>query len=254
VHKVMVSSVVSKTNSPVYSVLDQRKHSGPVYIDGQPVASGNVTSDSARSLWHANTGYIFDDVSNDEKGLTISVSTGNRTGAWTAIGASLQPPVTVDLFAAYIQHDSTNLTAPISYTVYPAITQGAFASLALQDQQRAPNTNCSCSSTSRIVTIQNDASISAVFDTKHSTAMVVFWASSGGSVAIPSTPLGYTVQSNRAVTLIVSLERNSFTVSDPSQTLGDVTLSFQSDGLVQNSVTVVFDNQTLGKSVTQPLP
>ncbi|KDQ15588.1 polysaccharide lyase family 8 protein [Botryobasidium botryosum FD-172 SS1] len=254
VHKVMVAGVKSETDSPVYSVLDQRRQSGPVHIDGRPVAPGdvNVTRDGARSLWHANTGYTFDD------GLTVSVSTGKRTGAWTDIGASLQPPVTVDLFAAYIQHDATNLDTPISYTVYPAIPRDTFASISASASVSAQETNStksprSIADTSRIVTIQNDALISAAFDTKHTTVMAVFWAEDGGSVTIPIRP-AYTVQSNRAVTLIVSLERRSFTVADPSQSLNDVTLTFQVDGLVANSVTVVFDDETLGKSVTQPLP
>lgn len=106
--KVLLSSLASKTSNPVYSVLDQRRHVGPVYVNGHELTSANATTPSAKTLWHANTGYVFD-------GLTVTVNTGDRTGAWAALGASVQPPETVDLFAAYIEHNVNGLSAPTSY-------------------------------------------------------------------------------------------------------------------------------------------
>lgn len=237
--KVLISSLESKTDSPVYSVLDQRRHDGPVYVNGHKLTSANATTPSVKTLWHANTGYVFDSPSGDlvEEGLTVTVNTGNRTGAWTVLGASLQPPTSADLFAAYIEHDDENLAVPISYSVYPAVSKDAFLALTIEDP-------------AKIVTVANDDSTSAVYHATENVLSVVFWSPGGGSV----TFAGSTMQSSAAVTLVVSFKDKTFTVADPSQTLSTVTLNFNSKGLSKKSVVVSFPSSTLGKSITQPLP
>jgi hypothetical protein len=47
---VMVAKITSTNPVPVFSVLDQRKHVGNVYVSGKVQASGNYTG--ATSLWH----------------------------------------------------------------------------------------------------------------------------------------------------------------------------------------------------------
>ncbi|CAE7184577.1 unnamed protein product [Rhizoctonia solani] len=57
VQHVLVSNVQqssSGSTSPVFSVLDQRLHSGDIYVNGSPSQSGNYTD--AKSLWHAGLG------------------------------------------------------------------------------------------------------------------------------------------------------------------------------------------------------
>jgi Polysaccharide lyase family 8, super-sandwich domain len=101
--------------------LDQRRHSGPIYVDNDVFdAPGNETFDrTVSSLWHGGVGYYFDPGS-----TVLSLSVGERTGAWSAIGTSTQPPETVDLFAAWIEHQ--DLTQPVSYTIFPGSTFDSF--------------------------------------------------------------------------------------------------------------------------------
>ena len=56
--------------------------------------------------------------------MVLSLSVGQRTDAWSAIGTLTQPPETDDLFAAWIVHQ--DLTQPISYTIFPGTTLESF--------------------------------------------------------------------------------------------------------------------------------
>jgi len=201
VQHVMVSNLSSNTTAPLYSILDQRRHVGPVAVDDLPIKqSSNYTS--ARTLWHGDVGYTFD----PSPGISgLSVEIGEKTGNWSAIGTSTQPNATVDLFAAYISHSS--LLVPISYTAFPAISHEMF-----RHKRKA----------TKLRTIRNDAHVSALFDDVHCTAMVVFWDAMGGSVIIPGSsffdaPL--TIASNGSSALIYHLKSGNVTVSDPSQNL-----------------------------------
>ncbi|KAG5716027.1 Chondroitinase-AC, partial [Termitomyces sp. T112] len=94
---VMVAKITSSTSAPVFSVLDQRRRSGDVFVNGVTVGSGNFTS--ALSLWHGGVGYTFN-TSNPSTSLSLQL--GNRTGSWESIGTATDPPTTVDLFAAWL--------------------------------------------------------------------------------------------------------------------------------------------------------
>lgn len=199
---VMVNNLSSTSNAPLYSVLDQRRHTGDVYVDGQSVLkSTNYTR--ASSLWHGGVGYTFDK-SIGVSGLSVEV--GDRFGNWSLIGISTQPPETIDLFAAYLGHSA--LRTPIGYTVFPSTkSPGAF-------KQKSEKT--------KLRTIWNDAYVSALFDDVHQTAMVVFWDFLGGSVLIPGSsfadaPLTISSSGNSAV--IYQLNTGNVTVADPSQNL-----------------------------------
>ena len=78
----MIANVTSLTNVPVYSVSDQRRHSGDIYVNVGPFnAPGNQTfNGTASSLWHGGNGYLFEPGS-----MTLSLSVGESTGAWSAI-------------------------------------------------------------------------------------------------------------------------------------------------------------------------
>ena len=217
---VMIANITSYTNASVYSVLDQRRHSGAIYVNNDIFcAPGNQTFDgTVSSLWHGGVGYLF------EPGSTrLSLSVGERTGAWSAIGISTQPPTTVDLFSAWIQHQ--NLTQPIAYATFPGTTFASFRSKSRRSRE--------------IVLLQNDAHISAVLDVRRSTVFAVFWDASGGTLPLGDVALGgygpaiITVSGNLA--LMLDFKNGTLTVSDPSQTLTSVVV--QVEGMEETPVT-----------------
>ncbi|KAI0662798.1 galactose mutarotase-like protein [Cubamyces menziesii] len=213
VQHVMVSSINSSTSNPVVSVLDQKRLNGKVYVNGLPLShGGNFTL--ARSLWHDNVGYTFDQGLFDGK-FDLAVDFGPRSGDWATIGISTVGETTVNLFSAWINHGSgANLDIPISYTVYPAIGQEEFQFKTLKTQ---------------LYPIKNDASVSAVFDAAHRVAMFVFWGANGGSATfVPSLLEGpVTVQTNANAAIIYDLDKRTLTVSDPSQTLSSVQVTIK---------------------------
>jgi hypothetical protein len=207
VQHVMISILSSTTTAPLYSILDQRLHTGDVVVNDTSITqSSNFTS--ANTLWHGGVGYSFDE-SSGISGLSVEV--GVKSGNWSVIGISTQPNATVDLFAAYISHSSS--LSPISYTAFPATeSSDAF-------KQKSAAT--------KLRTIQNDAHISALYDDVHSTAMIVFWDSTGGSVIIPGssfTDAPLTITSNGNSAVIYQLKSGNVTVSDPSQTLTNLNI------------------------------
>ena len=220
VQHVLVSSIASATRAPIRNVIDQKKLSGPVYVDGALAVSG--TYPSPRTLWHANVGYIFDPPTLG--GSVLSLSTKNKTGSWAPLGVSTQPNVTVALFTVSIDQDPLQLDKRVSYTIYPGVSLSDFTRM-IQSKG---------SHDGPPITIQNDPAISAVLDPAHKTAGIVFWAADGGVVRIPfAGPFGTAlyVESDQAVALIVRLDCWEISVSDPSQTLTSVTITLGWDAL-----------------------
>ncbi|KAH9898428.1 galactose mutarotase-like protein [Cubamyces lactineus] len=213
VQHVMISSINSTTSNPVVSVLDQKRLNGKVYVNGLPLSHpGNFTL--ARSLWHDNVGYTFDQSLFDGK-FDLAVDFGPRSGDWATIGISTVGETTVDLFSAWIDHGSgANLDIPIAYTVYPAIGQEEFQFKTLKTQ---------------LYPIKNDADVSAVFDAAHRVAMFVFWGANGGSATfVPSLLEGpVTIQTNANAAIIYDLDKRTLTVSDPSQTISSVQVTIK---------------------------
>ena len=227
VQHTMISGLKSKTSAPVYSVLDQRLYTGPVIVDGIQTNStkGAVKSQvfthrsyyarpthvfedpphdrsaQVQTLWHGGVGYLFPKYNNS---AAISVNVGEMNGSWSAIGTSSQPPTTVDLFTALIEHKSTS--TPISYTTFPGTSYDTFSTKI---------------SGLQLQSVRNDKSISAVFDEGSSTAMVVFWDAGGGSVTFGPTPANtqITITADGNIALLYRLETGEVTVSDPSQSL-----------------------------------
>jgi hypothetical protein len=235
----MIANLTSLSAAPVYSVLDQRRHSGAIYIDNDVFdAPGSETFDGTiSSLWHGGVGYCFDSGS-----TVLSLSVGERTGAWSAIGTSTQPPETVDLFAAWIEHQ--DLTQPVSYAIFPGTTFGSFQGK---------------SGSRDIVPLQNDAYISAILDADYNTVSAIFWDVSGGTIHLEGELFSFrpaSVTVSGSVALMLDFDDGIFTVSDPSQTLTSVdvlvegiletplafTVNLPSDpgGMAGSSVTVQF--------------
>ncbi|EIN13720.1 polysaccharide lyase family 8 protein [Punctularia strigosozonata HHB-11173 SS5] len=206
VQHVMVANIHSTTNSSIFSVLDQKKHSGTIFINGFPMFQSNYSR--PLSLWHDNVGYAFD----NSTSFTLSVEVGEKTGNWSNIGTSTQPPVTVDLFAAWLDHK--DLTVPLSYSVYPATNLVTFEKKALLGGVRV---------------IENNAHTSAIVDDRHDTAMAIFWDVAGGNVTFTS-PFPWvapvTVQASGNAAIIYRMDTGNITVSDPSQSLRTVDLTF----------------------------
>jgi len=218
VQHIMISNITSTSNASVLSVLDQRRHAGAVIIDGfdkrqELSASQTTIHPHVESLWHGNVGYSW----NANDSITLSVQVGEKTGNWSTIGTSTQPPTTVDLFAAWFTHNSVN--SPISYTAFPGTTPETFRN---KKQSVA------------IETVRNDGHISAVLDPRHQTAMAVFWDVMGGSVEFPfcgKTTCGniaaFTLSANANIAVMYNLKTGEVTVSDPSQTLIGVVITVQ---------------------------
>ncbi|KAH9849787.1 polysaccharide lyase family 8 protein [Lenzites betulinus] len=203
---VMVARITSATTAPVFSVLDQRKHVGQVLVNGATANSGNFSHPS--SVWHGGVGYVF----NTSDPVTLSVDVSTRTGDWSAIGASSQPPVTVDMFTAWLSHD--DITSAISYMVFPATTAANF-------QQKVAATN--------VQSIRNDGSISALLDVNNKSVFLVYWVATGGTVTIPALSTGgatIKIASDSNVNVILRMSTWTVTVADPTQTLSSATLTF----------------------------
>ena len=241
VQVVMLSDVASDSSSPIISVLDQKKHVGSYYVDGNEVKhtakrdglvvrhprsyghghhhhvfrttfaalpTANVTRHSGiQSLWHANVGYSFDLCSP----VDVSVQTGNKTGNWTTLGISTQPPSNIDMFAAWIEQPSgqTNL----AYRIFPATDQKRFQQKALWSRFNH-----------RVLV--NDKTASAILDAQDDTVFIIFWGADGGSVTVPGSPgfTAVTVSSDINSAIIYHRSKGEVVVSDPSQTASTLVL------------------------------
>jgi len=244
VQVVMLSDVASNSSSPTISVLDQKKHVGSYYVDGNEVKPSyakrddvarhstshglgnghhirqttftalptvNVTRHPAiQTLWHANVGYSFDLGSP----VSVSIQTGNKTGNWSTLGISTQPPSNVDMFAAWIEQ--TKEQTSFFYKIFPAIDQTGF-------QRKASLYK------SRHRVLVNDKTASVILDTQDDTAFVVFWATGGGSVTVPGSS-GFAdviVSSDINSAIIYHRSTGSVVVSDPSQTATNLALDLE---------------------------
>ncbi|KXN90693.1 Chondroitinase-AC [Leucoagaricus sp. SymC.cos] len=213
VEHTMISNITSTSGKPVLTVLDQRRHDGPIFIDdGEefriPQAFGPSTLYSTGSLWHGGVGYSLSGISHSD---TLKVEVAEKTGNWSSIGTSTFPPVTVDLFAAWIEHG--DLSSGISYSTFPGTTFPEF--LVKQSQLR-------------LQSVANDESVAAVYDEAHQTVMVAFWGQSGGNVTItPSFPrfAPLTVSASANAAIIYSFDDAAIFVSDPSQSLTSVEIN-----------------------------
>lgn len=195
IQHIMISNISSSTDAPVFSVLDQKKTASHILVDGIIQTMGNFSNVS--TLWHGDVGYVF----TNSSGVSLSVDSGERTGNWSTLGISTQPPADVQLFAAWLAHE--DLTKSISYSTHFAIDYDTFAKVAQ----------------SPIITeIQNNAHVSAIVDDQQQIAMFAFWDAEGGSAT--ASLCGQDVTLTVSTGLLVILDGSDWlvTVSDPSQT------------------------------------
>ncbi|CAE6389457.1 unnamed protein product [Rhizoctonia solani] len=203
VQHVLVNGISSTSSAPVYSVLDQRLHKGPIYVDGEQVHSGNYCD--VDSLWHAGTGYIFP----ESQGTEIRLEAEKKTGSWKSIGTSTQGNVTKDMFSASIVHDQSNLGASTEYSIFPATKSNE----EFEDKAEWATPQ----------TVVNDGTVSAVLDHEARTLGAAFWNVGGGSVQVPK--MGLTVYTDRPLVLVLKLtgkdkHSGSVSVADPTHGSG----------------------------------
>ncbi|KAG2045283.1 polysaccharide lyase family 8 protein [Suillus americanus] len=240
---VMVANISSKTDAPVFSVLDQRRFRGPnVFVNGMGTVGGNFTD--PHTLWHGDVGYEFRGANATYE---LSLEWGNRTGDWSSTGI-FSGQETVNLFAAWLHHK--DLSAPISYAVYPAVDYGTFA------LKRA---------STHLTEIQNDGSVSALLDEDHYTVFGVFWDAAGGSFTFTDEVYGsMKIESSAHAAFIYRIDTGNITVVDPSRISSHLTLKISvDDGLGgpcewggESSVTAHFDltsSDLAGSSISQIL-
>lgn len=209
VQVVIVSDIELVSSAPVFSVLDQRKHSGDVFINGNTSTGGNFSNPS--TLWHGGVGYKF----NSSQPTTLSVNVANRQGDWSVIGTSSQPPISVDMFTAFLIHEE--ITEDVSFFVFPGTTIETFETIVEETQ---------------IEIIQSDSLVSVVLDVVHETVFAVFWESNGGEFIIPPLTSGgapIRVRSSGSSNIIVRLDTFEVIVADPTQLLTALTLTFTAD-------------------------
>lgn len=246
VQYVMIANISSKTDAPVFSVLDQRRFREPgVFVNGMGTFGGNFTD--PHTLWHGDVGYEFRGANGTYE---LSLEWGNRTGDWSSTGI-FSGQETVNLFAAWLYHK--DLSAPISYAVYPAVDYGTFA------LKQASN---------NITEIQNDGSVSALLDENHHAVFGVFWDAAGGSFTFTDEVYGsMKIESSAHAAFIYHIDTGNITVADPSQRSSHLTLkiSVPEDGPEgpcewglggEESVTMHFDltgSDPAGSSVSQIL-
>lgn len=242
VQHVMIPSVNSSSSVPVLSVLDQKRLNGPIMINDRTFGQKKVKLANPLTLWHDNVGYVFNQLGTN---VNLVVQTGSMTGNWSAIGTSESPPITVNLFAAWLdQGVGPSSFSPVSYTTFPAVPADYF-------KTKAGNT--------RIRDIRNDAHISAVYDEGHNTAMVVFWDTAGGTIQFTTaTQASVTIKASGNSIVLYSLETGTVTVSDPSQSLGSLglaitTTTVQGQSVSKNATITLPSGGLAGSSVTQTL-
>lgn len=199
---VMVSGIEKNDADSVYSVLDQRHTTSDIIVNGYILpGGGNFTN--VTSLWHGDVGYIFEPKG---AGNTLSVSAVNKTGQWSTIGTSTQPPITSSVFTAYIEHETA-----LDYTILPARNYNDF-----QSSHRG----------SDLQTLQNDGHVSAVLDAAYSTLMVVFWDDTGGAIEFNiSYGLSVQLSSDNAAIVLYRVASGNVTIVDPTQGLAIITIT-----------------------------
>lgn len=242
----------------VRSVLDQKRWKGEVLVDGTDIAGsseweeGGSMHEGARSLWHDGVGYVF---SVAQAGATVPalvVQVGERPGNWSKIGTSTQPPHTVDLFAAYLEHEheeQSQSLPPISYTTFSAISSADFTALLDQDDPAG------------ITELQHDDAISAILDSSHSMLYAVFWDAAGGTLnfTCPDGSAGSLyISQNAAVILDIGTEPK-LTASDPGQSVESIAFEVDlgtcvgGEGLKESGSLAMPTDGEEGKSVTMRL-
>ena len=211
VQHVMIPSINhTTTNAPVYSVLDQKRLNGPVFVNGLYASQlSHLNASHPQTLWHDDVGYVF----NPSSQTTLSVQIGPRSGDWSAIGISTQGNATVDLFAAWLNHGTGPSFSPVSYTAFPAISQIKFLQKSLQ---------------TRLQDVRNDQIVSAVYDEKNHVLMAVVWDTAGASFTFSPSLLGcpVTVTIDGNSVIVYRLATGEVTVADPSQTRTNLQVSF----------------------------
>lgn len=249
VQQVMVSDIKATTNNSVYTVLDQKRHNGAILVDGFDVRDC-ADLQGVQTLWHDSIGYVFG--TEDNPNLRLSVKAGPRSGDWGSIGISEAGISTVDLFAAWIDHGPAGARmTSASYTIFPAVDLSMF-------QHKRAST--------KLRTLRNDASVSALYDDTHRVLMAVFWDEDGGSIQFSISPSDapMTVSTNANLVIIYRRDEQTITVADPSQTLTSVEVSFLAgsrgrrpaflaSALSKEVVIALPNGGSAGSSVTQVL-
>lgn len=207
---VLASNIISSTNAPVYTVLDQRKWNGDVHVSGPTGILKNPISYNNTATWlhHDNIGYVF-----HTPKTTVSVSLAKKFGNWSAIGISTSND-TQNVFTAYIAHDTKTpvIDDSIAYTVYPGVTFDRFKEV--KDNQA-------------IRIIDNSNILTAVEHNTYNVVAAVFRA----AVTVSHVPLfgknDYIVSVNKPIIAFTRLEGHklALNVADPTQLLETVVIT-----------------------------
>ncbi|KZV87023.1 galactose mutarotase-like protein [Exidia glandulosa HHB12029] len=220
---VMVNSISSSTPGlDVYSVLDQRRFSGNIWVDAQKVKP-DTGADAQRvqnfthpeTLIHGGVAYVFEDT---PAARTLSVSAGPRSGNWSSLGTSTQPPTTVPLFAAWIHHPADQLSSPLAYTVFPGVSDNDALCDAMEKVDLTP--------------LANEPTHMGLWDAKRRVAYGVVWSADAPALVLPSLLNlgGLTIGADQPLVFIANfgsldIRKWTLTVADPTQSLTSATIT-----------------------------
>ncbi|KAG9018583.1 hypothetical protein FRB90_011305 [Tulasnella sp. 427] len=228
VQHVIVSDIKQTSTVDVYHVLDQKRANGAVYLDGK--AASSYSFSTAKSLWHDSVGYTFDGAN----ATSLHVSTAKRSGSWSTIGTSSAGGTSVNVFQAWLRHDQSKLSTPVSYTVYPDTSSAKIFSDKVKKYA---------------VTTVYGTNASGAMDKAQSVFMAVFWNPATTVTAKFGTG-SVTVQSSQAAVVILDLKNWTVAVSDPTQYLGNVVLTVKTAGIAKPKCLAL----TAGRKVTVNFP
>lgn len=204
----------------VYSILDQRRLAGDIWVDAQLVAPDAGGSAQAvqnfshpETFIHGGVAYVFED---SPAASTLSVSAGPRSGNWSSLGTSTQPPETVPLVAAWIRHPADKLSSPLAYTVFPGVADN--------------DALCDAMEKIDLVTLANEPARMGLWDMRTRTAYGVVWAAGAAPLAVPLNLGILHISASQPLLFIArvgdpDVRKWSITVADPSQSLASATIT-----------------------------
>ena len=110
--------VTIENDHPVFTTVNQSLLKGEVFdeFSPRPLSRGKHDLDGVKWVNHDRIGYVF------PTGQHVVVSTADRTGRWSDIGAGPDDPVTRAIFSLWIDHGRGAPEDKYEYVVLPATT------------------------------------------------------------------------------------------------------------------------------------
>ncbi len=195
---------INSTNSaPIVTGVNQAILRSETLVDGQVYREGDATGDSPAWVWHDGVGYLF------PQKQSVAVKAGQQSGKFRRIyGLADDVVVTKDVFSIWLKHGSQPKDASYSYIVIPATSSAAL-------DKRSRN--------SGIEILSNTESLQAVAHDQLQLTGAVFHQPD----TLAFTEL-FNVHASAPSIILFDQKSGKLHVSDPTQTLTNITISVES--------------------------